>query len=41
VCRLTMTIDEYLACGNICPGCSAPFNPKCANHYPLYFGSFR
>jgi uncharacterized CHY-type Zn-finger protein len=40
VCRLTMTINQYMACGNRCPGCSAPFNPKCANHYPLYFGSF-
>lgn len=40
VCKLTMTINQYLACNNQCPGCGVSFNPGCANHYPLYFGSF-
>ncbi len=40
VCRHTMRIKEYLTCHNTCPQCGVPFNPKCANHYPLYFGSF-
>lgn len=41
MCKRSMTITEYLECNNKCPGCGAPFNPKCASHYPLYFGSFR
>ncbi|KAH8886125.1 CHY zinc finger family protein [Thozetella sp. PMI_491] len=36
-CKRELTIDEYLACGNVCPGCTAAFNPGCANHYDLYF----
>ncbi|CAK7232944.1 helper of tim [Sporothrix eucalyptigena] len=36
-CRRQLTIAEYLASGNACPGCSAAFNPGCARHYDLYF----
>lgn len=36
-CRRQMTADEYLGCGNVCPGCGAGFNPGCARHYNLYF----
>lgn len=36
-CRRGLTVDEYLACGNTCPGCKAEFNPGCALHYELYF----
>ncbi len=36
-CHNTLSITEYLACGNICPLCGAAFNPGCANHYHLYF----
>ncbi len=37
VCRHQLSIREYFACGSACPACSAPFNPGCRNHYPLYF----
>lgn len=36
-CRREMAVGEYLACGNVCPGCGAGFNPGCARHYGLYF----
>ncbi|CAK7245682.1 MAG: helper of tim [Sporothrix thermara] len=36
-CRRQLTIAEYLASGNACPGCHAAFNPGCARHYDLYF----
>ena len=36
-CYGTLSIAEYLACGNTCPACQAAFNPGCANHYHLYF----
>ena len=36
-CHSTLSIAEYLACGNTCPACQAAFNPGCANHYHLYF----
>lgn len=36
-CRRQLTIAEYLASGNVCPGCRAAFNPGCAKHYDLYF----
>lgn len=36
-CRRGLTVAEYLACGNACPGCRAEFNPGCALHYDLYF----
>lgn len=36
-CRRELTVDEYLGCRNLCPGCAAEFNPGCALHYELYF----
>lgn len=36
-CRHELTIEEYLSCVSICPGCQAEFNPGCSNHYHLYF----
>jgi len=36
-CRGTMSIREYLGCGNRCPLCGAAFNPGCADHYHFYF----
>jgi uncharacterized CHY-type Zn-finger protein len=36
-CRRELTVAEYLASGNACPGCRAEFNPGCALHYDLYF----
>jgi uncharacterized CHY-type Zn-finger protein len=39
VCRHELTISEYMACENICPGCGSAFNPGCRNHYHFYFAS--
>ncbi|WP_369374671.1 CHY zinc finger protein [Promicromonospora sp. Populi] len=36
VCRTELTIAEYRVVPS-CPECSAPFNPRCAAHYPVYF----
>lgn len=36
-CRIELTAAEYLGSGNVCPACSAAFNPGCALHYELYF----
>ncbi|MDR2997355.1 MAG: hypothetical protein LBU78_04465 [Microbacterium sp.] len=36
VCGRGMPIEEYRAAAE-CPGCGAPFNPRCALHHPLYF----
>lgn len=36
-CNGTMSIREYLGCGDCCPLCGAAFNPGCAEHYHLYF----
>ena len=36
-CGRALSIREYLSCGDRCPGCGAPFNPGCRNHYHLYF----
>ena len=36
-CQQEMTINQYLNCEAACPFCQAPFNPKCSNHYHLYF----
>lgn len=36
-CRWELSVEEYLGCGNACPGCQAAFNPGCALHYDLYF----
>ena len=36
-CGRQLTISEYFECDSVCPQCRAAFNPKCANHYHLYF----
>lgn len=36
-CKNELSIIEYLASDNICPFCKAKFNPKCSEHYHLYF----
>ncbi|MGI9034469.1 MAG: CHY zinc finger protein [Pyrinomonadaceae bacterium] len=36
-CGYQLTIAEYLNCDSLCPRCRRAFNPKCANHYNLYF----
>lgn len=36
-CGLEMSVRDYLACENRCPGCQAPFNPGCKTHHHLYF----
>ncbi len=36
-CGLEMSVLEYMASENHCPGCGLPFNPGCRNHYHLYF----
>jgi uncharacterized CHY-type Zn-finger protein len=38
-CKTEMSIENYLNCNNECPYCKSLFNPKCSNHYPLYFES--
>lgn len=35
-CKELLSIAEYLNT-DICPHCNAKFNPKCSNHYALYF----
>lgn len=37
VCRAELTIEAYLASGNVCPSCGTGFNPGCATHHHLYF----
>lgn len=37
VCQQEMTINQYQHSNYQCPGCSTSFNPKCSNHYHLYF----
>lgn len=39
VCRAEMSIKAYLACDSRCPNaaCKADLNPRCSNHYHLYF----
>jgi uncharacterized CHY-type Zn-finger protein len=36
-CKHELSIDEYFTANNQCPNCKSPFNPKCSNHYHLYF----
>ncbi|WP_089407193.1 CHY zinc finger protein [Granulicella rosea] len=36
-CGLELTVRQYLACSNVCPGCGARFNPGCRHHYHFYF----
>ena len=37
VCGWEMSITEYMNSHYICPNCEAEFNPRCQNHYGLYF----
>lgn len=37
VCGAALTVEAYLDCGFVCPGCGAAFNPSCAAHYDRYF----
>lgn len=37
-CGRTLRIDEYLTTDG-CPHCEVPFNPGCALHHPIYFGT--
>lgn len=37
VCKKELTINQYLSSNDRCPHCRAAFNPKCSNHYHLYF----
>ena len=37
ICKLEMTVDEYLNCNSCCYSCKSLFNPKCKLHYSLYF----
>ncbi|HBR57594.1 MAG TPA: hypothetical protein DEA22_09010 [Blastocatellia bacterium] len=36
-CGRRLTVNQYLRCHSRCPDCNAGFNPRCANHYHLYF----
>lgn len=36
-CGGEMSIREYLECANVCPSCSAAFNPECRHHHHFYF----
>lgn len=36
-CHTELTIQEYLDCHYKCPKCESLFNPRCENHYHLYF----
>lgn len=38
-CNTEITINEYLKSNSKCPFCAAYFNPKCSNHYHLYFNT--
>jgi len=37
VCGELLTVEEYVDCGDRCPGCDAAFNPGCRTHYHYYF----
>jgi uncharacterized CHY-type Zn-finger protein len=36
-CSSEISIKNYFDCDNQCPSCKSLFNPKCINHYHLYF----
>jgi uncharacterized CHY-type Zn-finger protein len=36
-CGTELSIETYMECGYICPACRIGFNPRCRNHYHLYF----
>lgn len=35
VCRQQLSLSDYKT--GACPICQSPFNPKCSNHYDIYF----
>jgi uncharacterized CHY-type Zn-finger protein len=37
VCETALTIVDYMTCNSTCPKCGVAFNPRCRNHWPLYF----
>lgn len=39
-CGHQLSIAEYVECASVCPNCGSEFNPRCANHYNLYFEGF-
>ena len=36
-CKQEISINNYMHSNHQCPNCNASFNPKCTNHYHLYF----
>jgi len=36
-CDTELTINQYMNSDYTCPTCQAAFNPRCQNHYHLYF----
>jgi uncharacterized CHY-type Zn-finger protein len=36
-CKKELSIQQYMESQATCPYCEALFNPKCSNHYHLYF----
>ena len=36
-CGNRLSVDEYLNCSDRCTSCGSNFNPRCAEHYHLYF----
>jgi uncharacterized CHY-type Zn-finger protein len=36
-CGTVLTIHQYMRSGYCCPACRARFNPRCRNHFHLYF----
>jgi uncharacterized CHY-type Zn-finger protein len=39
-CGLELTIHQYMKSESRCPACREPFNPRCRNHYHIYFEIF-
>jgi uncharacterized CHY-type Zn-finger protein len=39
-CGVELTIRQYMESESCCPACRAQFNPKCREHYHLYFQAF-
>ena len=37
VCKKEISIAAYIHSNSNCPSCQANFNPKCKNHFHLYF----
>ncbi len=36
-CGIELTIHQYLSCNHRCLNCKSQFNPRCKNHWGLYF----